>query len=352
MIQYIVKGLIITITLVFIAAVVFSRGHVKEFRDSEGEIIDDSIAEKVFVNINGCGQGMVIKGINKNNPVLLFIHGGPGMPEYFVNRSYDTKLQNYFTVAWWEQRGAGLSYSSDIDKSTMNNDQFVSDVISVTNYLRERFNQDKIYVMAHSWGSFIGLQAVKKAPELYKAYIGVGQITNQTESEKAALKYMIDYYKEIGDKETSEKLKNVKDINSKDYLKIRDKVMHEAGIGTTHEMKSVFKEIFLESLLNNEYTLGEKIDLWRGMIFSSKTELRSVMMSTDIREKIRSIDIPVYFFSGAYDYTVNYKMSKEYLEDLNAPRKEFYLFENSAHSPIFEESDKMEKIIKEDILNN
>lgn len=104
--------------------------------------------------------------------------------------------------------------------------------------------------MAHSWGSFIGLQAVKKSPELYEAYIGVGQITNQTESEKMALKYMIDYYEKNGNKELSKKLQGVTDVNSEEYLKIRDKAMHQAGIGTTHEMKSVFKEIFLESLLN------------------------------------------------------------------------------------------------------
>lgn len=227
----------------------------------------------------------MIKGKNEDNQVLLFIHGGPGMPEYFLTQDYPTGLEDYFTVVWWDQRGAGLSYNSDIDYNTMNIKQSVEDTIAVTNYLRERFGQDKIYLMAHSWGTLIGMNAVREQSQLYKAYIGVGQISFQPESEKMAYEYMIDYYNEIGDRKTAEKLKGM-DYLSDDYKSIRDQVMHKAGIGTMHNMKSVITGIFFRSLANREYTLTEKINLWRGKIKSNKKQLMKDRDDIDLRKSI------------------------------------------------------------------
>lgn len=340
---------LIVILILVITLSILSTGKVKQFTDENKNIIDNSIAEKDFVDINGVKEGMIIRGRNIDNPVLLFIHGGPGMPEYFLEHDYPTGLEDYFTVVWWDQRGAGLSYDSSIDKNTMNIEQSVDDTIEVTNYLRERFNQDKIYLMAHSWGSLIGMKTVKKAPELYKAYIGVGQITYTPESEKRAYEYMIDYYSETGNISTAEQLKKM-NYESNEYKSIRDDIMHKAGIGTMHNMNSVIKGIFLRSLLNNEYTLGEKINLWRGKIYSSKTQLSHDRDEIDLRNSITKVDLPIYFFSGVYDYTVNYKMSEEYLKNIDAPIKGFYLFNNSAHSPIFEEPYKVRDIMVGDVL--
>jgi pimeloyl-ACP methyl ester carboxylesterase len=110
---------------------------------------------------------MVIKSRDETNPVLLFVHGGPGMPEYFLTQSYPTGLENDFTVAWWDQRGAGLSYHPRIPAKTMTVEQFIADTIGVTNHLRHRFGRHKIYLMAHSWGTFLGIQAAQRAPDLY-----------------------------------------------------------------------------------------------------------------------------------------------------------------------------------------
>ncbi len=210
--------------------------------------------------------------------------------------------------------------------------QVVSDTIEVTNYLRKHLGQDKIYLMGHSWGSYIALQAAAKSPELYNAYIGVGQISNQMESEKMAYEYMIKYYKVTGDEKTEKKLQATP-IETIDYLpdaynKIRDDVMHRAGIGTTHKMKSVVTGIFMPVMLNREYTLMEKINIWRGKAFSNSTILNSELYRTDLSNTITKIDIPVYFFSGIYDYTVNYSMSEAYLKKLHAPLKGFYLLRN------------------------
>lgn len=337
------------IFLCFTVLLIMSPGNIKQFKDQNGKVVKNSMAEKRFIDINGYKMGMVIKSKDISNPVLLFVHGGPGMPEYFLTEDYPTRLEDYFTVVWWDQRGAGLSYSSDIDESTITVDQYIDDTIAVTNYLRQYFGQDKIYIMAHSWGTYFGIQAVQKAPQLYNAYIGVGQITYQKESERMAYEYMLNYFSKTGDEKTFKKLKN-NDYLSDGYDKVRDSVMHRSGIGTTHDMTSVVSGIFFPSLTNSEYTLGEKINLWRGKMLLNKN--KQLKMKKDLRETVTKLDVPTYFFSGAYDYTVNFKMSEEYLKRIEAPIKGFYLFKSSAHSPIFEEANKVEQIIKSDIFKN
>jgi pimeloyl-ACP methyl ester carboxylesterase len=126
-------------------------GKPKPFVDTNGDLLPGSISEKVFLDVNGVEEGMIIKGKNLANPVLLYLHGG--MPEYFLTQEYPTGLEEYFTVVWWEQRGSGLSYHDDIPAETMNLEQMISDTLVVTNYLRQRFGKEKIYLMGHSGGT-------------------------------------------------------------------------------------------------------------------------------------------------------------------------------------------------------
>ena len=141
-----------------------SPGKPKPFVDENGRPLAGSISEKVFVNINGMEQGMFIISKDATHPVLLYLHGG--MPDYFLTQKYPTGLEDYFTVVWWEQRGSGLSYSTDIPPESITVEQLISDTLAVTNYLRQRFGQEKIYLMGHSGGTFIGIQAAARAPEL------------------------------------------------------------------------------------------------------------------------------------------------------------------------------------------
>ncbi|WP_243156041.1 alpha/beta hydrolase [Clostridium sp. C2-6-12] len=347
--------IILCIVALFIILLIQSPGKVKPLLNENGDIIKGSISEKVYANINGANMGMIIKSKDLSNPVLLFVHGGPGMPEYEFTEKYPTGLEENFTVVWWDQRGSGLSYNSDAIKEKMTTEQFVLDTIEVSKYLCERFGKDKIYLMAHSWGSYIGIQAAEKTPELFYAYIGIGQITNQIESEKAAYDYMINYYKDAGNEKVVNKLQGLSfknmDYMPKEYDKIRDDVMHKAGIGTMNEMKSVISGIFMTVMENTEYTLGEKINIWKGKAFSKSTNLNEELYNSDLRNKITKLKVPVYFFSGIYDYTVNHSMTEDYLKKIDAPIKGFYLFKESAHSPIFEEPKKMMQIMQEDVIN-
>jgi pimeloyl-ACP methyl ester carboxylesterase len=198
------------------------------------------------VTIGGVKQGMFIRSKSLNNPVLLYVHGGPAFPNYFLIDKYKPELEDNFTVCYWEQRGGGLSYSSEVSIESMNFSQLANDAIEVTNYLRERFYKDKIYIIAHSGGTPIALLAVHKAPELYSAYIAMAQITNQKESEKLVYKYMLDAYSQNGNKKAISELNKYKVLSSDTNVLpffnsvIRDKSMHELGIGTMHQMKSIF----------------------------------------------------------------------------------------------------------------
>jgi len=329
-----------------------SPGKPEPFRDEKGNVLAGSISEKIFVQINGMEQGMFIKSKDATHPVLLYLHGG--MPDYFLTQKYPTGLENYFTVVWWEQRGSGISYNANIPPETMTLEQLISDTKELTNYLRKRFGQEKIYLMGHSGGTFVGMHVAARAPELYRAYIAVAQMSNQLQSERLASEYMLQQYKVKGNKRMVQKLESasvtLKDGTPDSYLSLRDGAMHELGVGTTRDMSSVITGIFLPSLTCRDYTLSEKINMWRGKSSSGVSSLWDTMLATDMTKQVPEIDIPVYFFHGIYDYTVSYPLAKDYFEKLKAPVKGFYTFNNSAHSPLFEEPERMRQIVLKDIL--
>jgi pimeloyl-ACP methyl ester carboxylesterase len=291
--------LLVSVLVLVGVLLLWSAGRPTPFLDDNGKPLPGSVSEKIRVDINGVEQGMFIKGKDSGNPVLLYLHGG--MPDYFLTQDYPTGLGEYFTVVWWEQRGSGLSYSPDIPPESVNPEQLVSDTLSVTNYLRRRFGQQRIYLMGHSGGTFIGIQAAARAPELYRAYIGVAQMSNQLESEKLAYAYMLQRLKGDGNEKmvlTLEEAPVADSVPLPDpYVSVRDAAMHSLGIGTTHDMKSIVTGLLLRSFENREYTLSEKIGMWRGKIFSG-SRLWNTQLSTDLTKKVTRLEIPVYFLHG------------------------------------------------------
>jgi len=327
-----------------------SPGKTLPFLDKNGQVMAGSISEKVFVTINGVKQGMFIQSKDSTMPVLLYLHGG--IPDYFLTKKYPTGLEDIFTVVWWDQRWAGISFNPDASNESITLQQLISDTKEVTNYLRKRFGQDKIYLMGRSGGSFIGINVAAKAPELYHAYIGVGQMSNHFKSEKLAYEYMLKEYKNLGNEQMVRKLESspVTDYIPYSYLKIRDEAMHSMGIGTTRNMRSIVTGIFIPSLTCREYTLSEKMNLWRAKARAGVHPLWNTIITTDLTEQVPELEIPVYFFHGIHDYTVSYPLAKEYFLKIKAPLKGFYTFEKSAHSPIFEETARMNQILLEDVL--
>jgi pimeloyl-ACP methyl ester carboxylesterase len=342
----------------FIFLFINSTGKPLQYLDNSGKPIIGSISEKTFIKIGGVKQGMFIRSKNINNPVLLYIHGGPAFPNYFLIDKYNPGLEDYFTVCYWEQRGGGLSYTPDVTLESMNFDQLTSDAIAVTNYLRKRFRKENIYIIAHSGGTPFAIMAVAQAPQLYCAYIAMAQITSQTESEKLAYRYMLEQYTLCGNKKAVHELKKYPVLDSANYIipfyksLTRDKSMHDLGLGTMRNMRSVIKGVFIPVWMCKAYTLREKANIWVSKFsFIKKTKLIDELFQTVIPSKVPKLEIPVYFFSGKYDLTVNHNLCKAYLDKLQAPVKGFYTFMESAHSPIFEETEKMREIFAKDVLN-
>jgi len=329
-----------------------SSGKAEPFLDENGRLLEGAISEKVFVEINGVRQGMFIKSRDAANPVLLYLHGG--MPDYFIAKRYPTGLEEHFTVVWWEQRGSGISFNPSLSPETMTLEQMISDTLEVTNYLRLRYSHEKIYLMGHSGGTFIGIQAAERAPELYYAFLGVAQMSYQLKSEKLAYDFMLKQFKEKGNRKMVRKLEaapvTMTGGISGAYLAVRDKAMHSLGIGTTRDMHSVINGILLPSLQCREYTLREKLNMWLGKSRSGVSILWDEMLATDLSKAVKRDDLPVYFFEGIYDYTCSFTEAKAFFELLKAPLKGFYAFEHSAHSPLFEEPVKMQRILREDVL--
>jgi pimeloyl-ACP methyl ester carboxylesterase len=332
----------------------WSPGRTRPFLDEGGRPQPGSVSEKIHVDVNGTQQGMFLRGRDRTRPVLLFLHGGPGMPEYFLDRTHPTGLDEDFVVCWWEQRGAGMSFSRQVPTpASMTVEQLIDDTIVVTDYLRDRFGTAKVYLMGHSWGSFLGIQVAARAPERYHAYIGMGQVSWQQRAERLAYEYELEQLRRAGDAKMVRKLERAPVTLGAPlpaaYMKVRDAAMHRIGIGTTREMKSVVTGVFVPVWQTPDYTLREKVAIWRGKAFS-RGILWDEFQSTDLTRRVTELELPVYICQGKYDFTTNHDLARTYWAELRAPAKGFYTFEHSAHSPAFEEPERFRRIMREDVL--
>lgn len=328
-----------------------SPGKLSPLKDARGNVIPGSISEKVWVEIGGIKQGMFIRGENPENPVLLYLHGGPGTPmlQFIEYLEEDARLEESFTVCYWDQRGSGMTYDKSTDVATMTLEQMVEDTHEVTQYLQSRFGQDKIYLLGHSWGSYLGVKAIEKYPENYLAYIGIGQVTNQTESEQLAYEYMLGHAKEINDRDVIEKLEQydpyANDFPQLDYLtKGRTNILNRYGIGHLHQgitNADIVKSLFVFK----GYTISEKINWFRGADFSM-IHLFPVVLGDDLFVTSAEFDVPFYIVQGAYDYQVSQVLAEKYLEAITAPKKEFFILSDSAHSPNMEEPEAVIEIFR------
>lgn len=346
---------VLVVVLLLLILFIFppSKGKIPQFYNENGEVIENSLAEKCYLEVEDGKLGMVIMAKDISNPVLLVCGGGPGIPEYLMEYMYPSCLADKFVVCYLEYRGTGLSYSSDIKAEEMTTEKYISDVVTVSKYLSERFEQDKIYIMGHSFGTYVAIKTVQQYPEYYNAYIAMAQTCNQTESEYMAYDYMKALYEQIGNTKMVEKFENCPIRESDEmYTKyftssLRDTAMHELGVGTTRDMDSVITGIFFPSLRCKAYTRQERINLWRGKGLSVQFPVVKDSTHFNAFSEVPSLQIPIYFFAGKYDYTCCFDLQYEYYEQVDAPIKEFYVFENSAHSPIFEEPEEAAKLFEE-----
>ncbi|WP_103068820.1 alpha/beta fold hydrolase [Aquimarina sediminis] len=333
-----------------------------QFKDEQGRVIKNSIAEMKYITIGGVEQFVLIRGNNKNNPLLLILHGGPGAPELPMFRKHNRVLENHFTVAYWDQRGAGKSTSPDILENSFTLQQSIVDAHELTKYLKREYQKEKIFLFGHSWGSLLGLKTVSEFPDDYFAFIGTGQMVNQPKSDSLSYEFIKKTAQRLNDKKALTKLDeigsyskhNIEKIGFINWLYYQRVLLSVFGGAIADSEKT--NEVFLKPILYcNEYTIKEK---WQIVKSNSKSaflnspfkKMTLEVLKTNISE-IRDFKIPIYIIQGKKDFITNYSIAKEYYDKLNAPKKKFYTFENSAHFPAFEEPEKFNNILINEILN-
>ncbi|MDY3971670.1 MAG: alpha/beta hydrolase [Clostridia bacterium] len=346
-------GVLVLVIPSFLYFAIVSTGSIREYKDEKGNQIEGSISEKIKIDINGEQNGLFINGKDVNNPVLLFVSSGPGTDDYFLNEKYpDMHIEDEFTVCYWDYRGMGIVYDKNIDPVSIDLNTLVEDTASVTKYLMERFGKEKIYIMAFSGGTNIALKTIEKYPEYYYAYIAMAQVICSGEDNDTLIyQFMKDTFTERGDKKRLNKLEQI--VDKKDNGKVECHnwyefvaLLHEAGGGTIMN-ETEFEGIVVPILRAHCYTMKEKIDYIKGMKMYRTTTLNQELDNKDYRKTDLVFDIPVYFISGDHDYNCPWPLVEEYCDMIDASDKEFYLIENAAHSPLWEQQESCFKILRE-----
>jgi pimeloyl-ACP methyl ester carboxylesterase len=300
---------------------------------------EQGLNELATVEINGCKMAMLIRSENINNPVLLYLHGGPGdslIP--FANYATSDLIKDC-TVVYWDQRGTGLSYSTDITHESMNINQFIDDTRGVTEYLKTRFKKDKIFILGHSWGSTLGVLAVLNDPNSYYAFIGVGQVVNNQELMRCRIEWLEKVVNKTNKKDLAE-IELMKEGKKTGFYLVRD---HG---GFIHNIS--FKDMRL-IMANSPYNLLYSNELYeRGEALSQS--ITDEAKSIDLLKSAIDIKIPVYFFLGKYDYTTPTEPVEKYYGKLNVPSKKLIWFNNSGHHMDIEEPSKFQDEIKKILL--
>ena len=328
------------------------------FLDDSGELIPDSVAEIAQIQLGGLEQTVIIRGISDQRPVLLFIHGGPGTAEFNLLRQCCPDIEKVFMVAHWEQRGSGLSFSSDIPPESMNIEQLVEDAAELSSYLSERFNQEKIFVMGHSWGSYLGARLVHKYPALFKAFIGFGQITDFVRSEQISYDWVVTKLREIKDQENVETMLAIPRPSTeyqtneewRRYLSLHRPLCQKLGGGNSHYEEWDDEKIIRLYDETPEYgkSGAEKV-LLPGLNFTLKYLIQE-LYTANLFNDHTDFKLPVFILNGRHDYQTTHQLAYEYYQAISAPVKRFVTFELSAHTPFYDEPERFIEVVQE-ILN-
>ena len=297
----------------------------------------NSISELKQIEINGAKHGVMIRGEDVNNPIIIYIHGGPGVSEMPYIAKYQDLLEKNFTIVNYDQRGTGKSYHFFEDYSDLSSERIVDDLLKLTDYISERFNKEKVILAGHSWGSLVGIKAVAQAPEKYSVYIGIGQVANIHESEIDSLNYCLVQAQKMVETEDISKLKELRTkIETGSAFTPRRYIRKYGGAARLIDDR---RELKVGFYLRPEYNLLDRIRYERG-IFRAQKPLLEEILSNSLPESIKSLKIPFYFVMGKYDYMTSAEASRDFFKMIEAPEKEFVMFKNSAHYPHFEEKVK------------
>lgn len=350
-IVWIIAAVVALLLLPVVLLRIISPGKTPPVTDAKGKKVPDSIAVIEKLQIGGVSQCIIIRGHNVKNPVLLYVHGGPGTPEYaFVRREF-AALEKHFTICYWEQRGSGKS-AGGAESITLG--QLVSDAAEVTMYLQQRFKCGKVYLLGHSWGTVLGAHAAREFPELFACYIGIGQVCNQFEGERLSLEFVQDQARQLKHTSVPGKVAKLmlpaREAAAEEwigYLLRQRRWVGEFGgaLFRTNLNKTAPKQL----ITCPEYTLREKLN-YMAQARKSMIRLWPYVIMHDLAQEIPRLEIPVYIIQGLHDYQTPLKEARRFYENLTAPQKAWLEVEEAAHFPHTECYAAFEKYMLTEVL--
>jgi pimeloyl-ACP methyl ester carboxylesterase len=313
--------------------------------DLDRIVAPNGVQASYKTRIGGVDQGLVVRGQDKENPILLFVHGGPASPLIPTLWQFERPLEEYFTVVHWDQRGAGKSYvedHSDALGESLRIERYVDDAIEVAEHVKKRYGKRRLVLMAHSWGTIIGIEAALKRPDLFYAYVGIGQVINVRENERISFEYGLEearsHHNDAAVKEmmTIAPYPGDRPISRERIIIARKWAQFYGGLSAYRERSDYY---FDAPLLSPDYDDRERCAVDQGNVFTLGRILPE-FLSTDL-SRVRSFPIPVVMLMGRHDYTTPSIPTESWLKSVRAPYKKGIWFERSAHLIPWEEPGKL-----------
>ncbi|RDI99263.1 alpha/beta hydrolase [Dyella solisilvae] len=312
-----------------------TREQVTRILDSNRQIVTtQGIDEKVKLHINGIDQWISVRGKDRRNPILLFLHGGPASPALPEAYTFQTAWEDYFTVVQWDQRGAGKTYGANSEEAMapgMSVDGMTDDAAKLVQYLCEHYGKQKIFLLGHSWGSILGVELAQRHPDWFYAYISTGQVVNGRHNEEAGYNFALRRAREEGNQTAIRELEAIAPYPGNqltiDHVGVRSKWEMYYG-GLAWGRKDYQFEDDAESL-SPDYTHEDRVAMGKGSLFSLN-HLLPALLATDF-DHVTNFGCPVIVFVGAHDYTTPHELTEEWYSHIHAPSKKLVSFADSAH---------------------
>lgn len=304
--------------------------------------------------LNGTTLDVRIRGTQANNPVLLFLHGGPGVCDRHFVLEDQAPLADVCTLVCFDQRGAGKSYTREQAKQRMDMALVLDDAVALVDWLCARFGQDKVFLAGHSYGSYLGVLLCQRIPARIAAYIGTGQLANGAENERISYEFVLDEATKRGDHKALKALARIgAPVNgfyrSLDDLTVQRNLMTKYGGAAHGKQESMIQSMVLPILRSPEYSLLDIAGYARGAYYNLR-ELWREVITCKFDETVKQLSVPVFITQGRHDRNTPSELAKRWFDALDAPNKTWIWFEESAHSPIREEKEKWNQTIRTQVF--
>ena len=322
---------------------IFTRAQATSIIGTARKIVaPNGIEELLEIAIGGTKQWISVRGRDRGNPVLLMIHGGPASPEMPSSWFFQNSWEDYFTVVQWDQRGSGKSYNANDPKTiqpTISAERMIEDAGEVVQFLRKRYEKNKIFVLGHSWGSLVGVSLAHSHPEWLYAYVGTGQMINGKENERVGYANTLRAAEAAGNLSAIAELKAIAPYPETDGSVPLEKLGKErhwsVALGGLTYQRSTYD--YYENLfrLSPEYTEQDVTAIDKGSALSLGALIPAIL-NFNYSDTVR-FQCPIILFEGRHDDTTPAEIAAQWFKRVQAPDKKLVWFENSAHMAMVEE---------------